>query len=70
MTDYVALNAMVRKHKSALTRAKKKGPEAVIAACDAAFSDFDDTMYPDSWHDWKRAKEDAQYELARKRGSW
>jgi hypothetical protein len=69
-TDYQALNKMVRRHKAALTRAKKKGPQAVIDAVDAAFSDFDDTMYPDNWHLWKVAKQDAELELRRANAKW
>lgn len=68
MTDYAALNAMVRRHKAALTRATKKGPQAVIAACDAAFAGFETGMWPDDWSMWQRAKDDATFEL--RRASW
>lgn len=60
------LNKMVRKHLSALTRAKKKGPEAVIKVVDAAFSDFSDFGWPDNWHTFNIAKSDAEFELARR----
>lgn len=63
--DYAALNAMVRKHKAALTRAKKKGPEAVLAAVEAAYADFDKGLWPDNWHLWKIAEEDAKMEICR-----
>lgn len=55
-------NALVRKHKSALTRAKKKGPIAVLASCDAAFEAFDTlpSGWPDCWHLWNIAKSDAE----------
>lgn len=66
MADYSALNAMVRKHKAALTRAKKKGPEAVIAACTSAYDDFDKGMWPDDWPTWKIAEEDAKLEIRRR----
>jgi hypothetical protein len=67
MADYVALNKMVRRHKAALTRARKKGPEAVIAAVDAAFAEFDEpgNIWPDTWHTWNVAREDARWELRR-----
>lgn len=60
------LNAMVRHHKAALTRAKNSGkPEAIIAACDAAFAEFDRTTYPDNWSLWQRARDDATMKLLR-----
>lgn len=52
--------------KSALTRAKKKGPEAVILACDAAFKSFDENGYPDDWHRWNIARMDAEMEMRRR----
>lgn len=64
--DYKALNKMVRRHKSALTRAKNSGdPKRVIAACDSAFAEFDQTLWPDNWHLWNIARSDAEFELAR-----
>lgn len=64
MTDYDALNRMVRRHKAALTRAKNSGdPRKVIAACDAAIADFDKTMWPDNWPIWTVAREDAVNDL-------
>lgn len=61
------MNALCRKHKSALTRAKKKGPQEVILAVNAAFDDFDhhEMAWPDNWHDWQRAKLDAWMEIQR-----
>lgn len=65
-------NATVKKHKAALTRAKKISPEKVIAVCDAALDDFEDNGYPDCWHDWTRAKYDAETEVLRQnwKNSW
>lgn len=57
-------NATVRKHKSALTRAKKVGPGKIINVCNAALEDFEDNGYPDCWHIWQVAKNDAERELA------
>ncbi len=67
--DYERLNKMVRRHKAALTRAKKKGPEAVLAAVGAAFAEFDQpgNIWPDCWHTWNIARRDALGELARQR---
>lgn len=65
--DYDRLNKMVRRHKAALTRAKKKGPKAVVVACDAAFAEFDEpgNIWPDNWHLWNVAKQDAENQLRR-----
>ncbi len=63
--DYPKLQAMSRKHKSALTRAKNsKNPDKIIAACEAFFTDFGDDPLPDNWSLWQRAKEDALHEKA------
>lgn len=62
-------NATVRKHKAALTRAKKVGPEKVVEVCARALDDFQDNGYPDCWHDWQRAMEDAQLDIRRKNWS-
>jgi hypothetical protein len=62
--DYAAVTRVSRKHKSALTRAKNSGdPQKVIDACDKAFEDFDRYGYPDSWHTWNIAREDARFKL-------
>lgn len=55
-------NATVRKHKSALTRAKKIGPEKVIEVCNRALEDFEENGYPDNWHLWERSRQDAELE--------
>ena len=63
--DYALMSRLVRKHKAALTRAKKVGPGAVMVACDKALSDFDDHGYPDNWHLWQMARYDAEVALRR-----
>lgn len=64
MPDYQALNTQVRKHKSALTRSKKKGPEAVLKAVEAAYADFDRFgPWPDNWYLWEMAKNDAEHQI-------
>lgn len=61
MTDYALLNKMVRRHKSALTRAKNSGdPQKVIVACERARDDFNTNMWPDAWPTWNIAYRDAQ----------
>lgn len=51
--------------KARLTRAKKKGPEAVIAEVNRTLNgwDMDGYAWPDDWHNWNRAAEDAKMEL-------
>lgn len=73
MADYAAMNGVVRKHKAALTRAKNSGdPRKVIAACDAAFAAFDEPgmIWPDNWHLWNIARQDAEFAPARENGGW
>lgn len=62
-------NATVRKYKSALTRAKKVGPEKIVEICTNVLDDFEDNGFPDCWHLWLRAKEDAELEIRRKNWS-
>lgn len=50
--------------KGRLTRAKKKGPHAVVAEVAHAFEVFDAHVWPDSWHTWNIANEDAQFDIA------
>lgn len=57
----------VRAHKSALTRAKKIGPEKVILVCAAALQDFEDNGYPDDWHRWDIALRDTEMAILRNR---
>lgn len=63
--DYAEAQRLTRKHKGALTRAKKKGPDAVIGACHAFVADFDAARlpWPDAWHTWNIAFGDAHVEL-------
>lgn len=67
--DYAAAQALFVKHKGALTRATKKGPEAVLDAVAAFYADFEGAGYPlpDDWSRWERAKGDAEMELRRAR---
>lgn len=66
--DYEAAQKSFRKHKAALTRAKNSGdPHKVVAAVDKAFGEWDAAghPYPDSWHTWNVAKQDAHNQIAR-----
>jgi hypothetical protein len=69
--DYKALNAMVRRHKTALARAKNSGsPEKVIEVVDKALADFDATIAPDNWRLWAIAKEDAESAIRKREAGW
>ena len=52
--------------KRKLTIAKNsKNPDKIIEACAEAFNVFDDRGYPDNWHNWERARLDAEAEKRR-----
>lgn len=63
--DYKAANKVIRAQKGALTRARKRGPEAVILEVAKAFRRWDepDIYWPDAWHTWSIAYSDAMFEL-------
>lgn len=65
--DYAEAQRLFRKHKGALTRATKRGPEAVLIEVDAFFADFDAARLPlpDDYARWERAAEDARYAIRR-----
>ena len=52
--------------KARLTRAKRSGdPKQVITVVNDAFDVFDDKGYPDCWHTFNIAREDARLDLER-----
>jgi hypothetical protein len=69
MIDYARMQKAYPKQKAALTRAKKKGYLAVLAACTAAVNEWDAIgAWPDGWHLWQSAVLDAVNEYTRKTG--
>jgi hypothetical protein len=67
MIDYAEVTRLCRKHKAALTRAKNSGKQTrIIDACDAALADFERVGYPDNWHLWRQAREDAAWDVQRR----
>ena len=61
-TDYAALNRMVKRQRTALTRAVKSGDKGrVVVACRDAVREWDapGAMWPDDWPTWQCALEDA-----------
>jgi hypothetical protein len=66
--SYTLTQAEFRTLKSRLTRARNSGdPEKVLNECAHAFAIFDEKGYPDDWHRWERASNDAQLEIYRAR---
>ena len=66
--DYALAKRLCTKHKSALTRAKNKSPEAVLAAVDAFYGEFyaNHLPLPDAWRRWEGAREDAESAIRRR----
>lgn len=66
MPDYDAMKKELPRLRAALTRAKNTNdPQKVIDTVDAAFARFDVIGFPDQWHAWQRAKDDAIFTLQR-----
>jgi hypothetical protein len=63
--DYALAKRLCTKHKAALTRARKQGPQAVLVAVQAFYDEFDhnDLPLPDDWHRWNIAQRDAEMAL-------
>lgn len=60
--SYTLTQQEFRNLKSRLTRAlNTKDPSKVLAETSRAFAIFEEKGYPDDWHRWNRAKEDAIY---------
>ena len=60
--DYARLNAVVRRQRTALTRAINSGDSAkVVLACRKAVQEWDESgmMWPDDWSRWQRALDDS-----------
>lgn len=49
--------------KRALAKAKNEGPNAVLDAVKIAMESFERYGYPDQWHDWERAEDEAKMKL-------
>ncbi len=66
-TQRTEFNKNVTRQRGALTRAKKRGPGAVLDAAASAFESFDEHGWPDDWSAWQRAADDAQLTIQRER---
>lgn len=61
-----AMNKELPKLRAALTRAKNsKNNDKIIETCNKAFARFEVIGYPDQWHEWQRAKDDAIFNKRR-----
>ena len=60
-----------RKHKSALAKAKNSNdPQKLKAAGNAALAFFESVhLYPDHWHMYQNAVDDAEFAIARGRNT-
>lgn len=57
--------------KSRLTRAenkKREDPEKLLSEATRALAVFEEKGFPDAWHRWQRAKEDAEYLIRQRPG--
>ncbi len=55
-----------RNLKSRLTRAKNSGdPAKILVECNRAFAIFEEKGFPDAWHRWNIALDDARHALRR-----
>ncbi len=67
--DYAAAQKRFVRFKSQLTRAQNtKDPHKVLVACEAFFGYYDraeSDPFPDDWHRWERARDDAKFALQR-----
>lgn len=58
--DYKAAAILFPKQKASLTRAKKKGFNAVLASCTRTVSEWNQVgAWPDNWSLWQRTLDDA-----------
>jgi len=64
MTNYLTKRQMST-YKGRLTRAQKKGPQAVHDTVVQTFREWDqgDYAWPDAWHTWNIAYQDACLQL-------
>lgn len=69
--DYERMKRVFPKQKAALTRAKKKSYDAVLATCKETVKEWNEIgAWPDDWAIWNRALGDAAYTQARTTGKW
>lgn len=64
--NYDAMQKELPKLRAALTRAKNsKDPKKLKAAAEKGLARFEEIGYPDQWHAWQRAKDDAEFAIQR-----
>lgn len=63
-----ALKKLLPRYRAALTRAINAGdPKKILETANRALAKFDEIGYPDQWHRWQRARDDAVYALQQQR---
>jgi len=66
VSNYRLTPAKLRSLKSRLTRAKNQKDWAKVkTVCEDAFETFEEHGYPDCWHLFNIARDDADYQLRR-----
>ena len=64
MTEYVTRREFTTQ-KARLTRAKNSGPLAVLVAVEKTLDEWQGKAWPDDWHRWRAALDDAFYAAVR-----
>jgi len=63
--------AEYKRLKTRLTRAiNSKDNARIVEEASHGLAYFEEHGYPDQWHNWQRAQDDAVYALAREANSW
>lgn len=71
MSDYTLTQAEFVRLKSKLAQTvKRNNHDEIIRVCTEALGIFEKRGYPDSWADWERAKEDAEFAKRMASSSW
>jgi len=64
--SYTLTQAEFSALKTKLTRAiNSKDPQRICRTADAALAIFEEKGYPDAWHRWQVAKQDAEWAIRR-----
>ncbi len=63
-SEFVSLRRKLRLAKTSKDNAR------ILKVAEAGLARFDEVGYPDSWHEWNIAAEDARYAIAMERGRW
>jgi predicted metalloendopeptidase len=60
------LKKLLPRYRAALTRAINAGdPKKILETANRALAKFDEIGYPDQWHRWQVARDDAMWAIQR-----